>query len=841
MGMQVALHFLSAHWLALLIAAAVLAVCAFVQVWARRRYGPKDTIGNGITIGHAKAFDNRSLALRIERLSASLDQLKVVNQNVTENASTFQKQTSTQATRSLTLEVKSSLSKAPKEGSSKEKDSDKDAKSDTRAADAAKSESKPAVGLAASDILSDQLNLASQILNLETLYERSLSDRLINDSSRLQTVLGFQVSITPLAGCENSVAVTEVAVRMKDSRIPVSLVALIPQEKTYNAQTVSSSAQSIGGSAVASVLTLGFSSKGESRQLFIHRDSDTIAFERNPRCPPTLFDGDCVPTVFGWEFRPVLGRSTVSAGTRQMLAVIAVPIAESANADEIKLEIRTRSYWRRYNPKKQTSRGKWAPLPWRVDRSRRVDSDIKELAVPNTAKIQNALAPKVTEIKWVNSGVDRATVIVKGANFFSGTKVVTGGSVHREEDGSLVLKSDQALEFETAIESLAKGDSVLSGRFGSSLQLMIPPDRRPVTSLEIMGIEVEPSVYTKESRISIEVRGLDANGVPKDLFVEDIQKLPEPILFVGSQPVPMPYDYYDNNPSEADAAGNPRDGAAAEVAGGVTTNGQPTAATPEGASDAPAEATANASTPVEPTTANYIRVAAWIPKTLSKSPSVAFRVPFCGFEYQASMPLSSFDEPTITRMGADATTSVFRIAHPTGFSSSSSVSVQLDQIYGGPPELTKTSDFDFEFRIATDIVSQYQSLVVRIGSREPYLLPIPMGDTPKPKPKIDISMKPPEIKKGSLGPVEWSGAALDAITGVTLYTNAPQPSPGQPVGATQRVGIAAQLAAYNGGKKIEVYFREGSTDILGKAEVEFQTDSNETVRVPLFIVKDVSD
>jgi len=75
---------------------------------------------------------------------------------------------------------------------------------------------------------------------------------------------------------------------MKDNAVPVSLVALIPQEKTYNAQTVSSSAQSIGGSAVASVLTLGFSSKGESRQLFIHRDSDTIAFERDPRSKPTL-------------------------------------------------------------------------------------------------------------------------------------------------------------------------------------------------------------------------------------------------------------------------------------------------------------------------------------------------------------------------------------------------------------------------------------------------------------------------------------------------------------------------------------------------------------------------
>jgi len=51
--------------------------------------------------------------------------------------------------------------------------------------------------LAASDILTDQLNLASQILNLETLYERSLSDRLINKRSRLQTVLAFKFRLRP--------------------------------------------------------------------------------------------------------------------------------------------------------------------------------------------------------------------------------------------------------------------------------------------------------------------------------------------------------------------------------------------------------------------------------------------------------------------------------------------------------------------------------------------------------------------------------------------------------------------------------------------------------------------
>lgn len=815
MGMQVILQFLSQHWLFVLIVAAGLAVYGLGLLWARYRYGPKDTTGSGITIGHAKAFDNRSLALRIERLSASLDQLNVVNQNITENVSTFQKQTSTQATRSLTLEVKSALSKAGKEGSSKEQDTEKDAKSDTAAADTAKPESKPAVGLAASDILSDQLNLASQILNLKTLYERSLSDRLINKRSRLQTVLGFQVSITPPTGCENCVAVAEVSVRMKGNDVPVSLVALIPQEKTYNSQTVSSSARSIGGSAVASVLTLGFSSKGESRQLFIHRDSDTIAFERDPRSKPTLFDCDSTPTVFGWEFRPVLGRSTVSAGTRQMLAVIAVPIAESPNADEVTLEIRTRSYWRRYNPKKQTSRGKWGLLPWKVDRSRRIDSETQKLPVPNTARIQKALAPQVTEIKWVNSGADRATVIVKGSNFFSGTKVVSGGREYSEQDSNLTLKSDQALEFETTITSLATGDSVLSGRFGSSLQLTVHPARRPVATLEIMRVDIVPSGYTKASRISIDVKGLDANGDDKDLTVEDIQKLPEPILFVGTEPVPMPYDYYDE-PSVKDPSDQDLKGAGTENL---------------------AETAPTAGTSVQPTK-KYIRVAAWIPTTLAKSPSVAFRVPFCGFEYQASKPLSSSEEPIITRMGGDAENSVFRIAHSLGFSRSSHVVVELDRPYSEiDTELIRTGDFDFRFRVATNTVSQYQNLVVRIGNLEPYLLPIPIEAKPTPKPTIDTSIKPPQLTKGRLGPVEWTGTDLDAIIGATIYTSVP---PGGAVtGAVvpHQIGTPAEFAVYEGGKRIEVYFSEGSTEVIGRAEVEFKT-KGDPFRVLLFIAKE---
>lgn len=893
------MNFITAHWIALLISAGVivilLAVYAYFEIRAFRRNGPKDATGNGITVGNAKAFDNRSLALRIERLSASLANLKVVNQNVAENLANLQQQSSSEVTRSLTLDLKAVPAKAADKtdatGKTTDKEGDKATKPGTTTQSAAATaEAKPAVGLAAGDMLNDQLNLASQIMNLEMLYERSLTDRLINGGARLQTVLGFQVSITPPAGYENCVAVVEVGVRMKQEKAPkavvvaqedvaknsaaamaeeaaknsaatmpeeiagvsaattaeevarvsaaaraeeaakapagamkevtspVSLVALIPQEKTYNAQSFSSSGRSIGGSAVASVLTLGYTSKGESRQLFIHRDSDTIAFERDPTTDPKLFNEGPLATVFGWEFRPVLDRPTVTSGTRQMLAVIAVPapdaipVPEKSGADQVTLEIKTRSYWRRYNRKKQTSSLRWSLLPWKVDASN-VKECVVSLDIPNTARIQDDLKPIVTEIKWVNSGPDRATVIVRGANFFSGTKVVIGGAVLREEDGTLILKSSQALEFETGIASLTNGDAVLSGRFGSSFHLKIPADKRPVTSLFMERAQIKPFRYTKSFRITIDIRGKDENNDDVDLSLLELQKLPEAILFVGNEPVPMPYDYSNVDPMRPTGTGSPGD------------------------------------TPT--TNKKFVRVAAWIPaKTLARSPSLAFRVPFCGIDYQASLPLV-FSEPTVTRMGAHGDYSVFRIAQSPLLGSP--LKVELDRVYeeepwipnpiGTPdpqpmPKLVRISKLDCRFLVPTEIVSKYQNMVVRTtGDAEPYLLPIPVGE--KPKPRIDKSIKPPEIIKSSLGPVEWSGTGLDAISSATLYKST-TPEVALPPGASPQAGTPADCVTYNNGEKIVVSFCKGSTEFLGKAEVEFQTPAGDSIRVPFFIKEEGS-
>lgn len=781
--MQVTSHDLVALWPTAVAAVLVtVAIYTLVQTVMLRLRGPRDTVGNGIMIGNAKAFDNRTLTLRIERLSTGLAALKVVNQNVTDSLTSLQGEQSNQATRTLSL----SLRPVPSTGATEAaKPKVQPAQADAKVQQS--EEPRSAVGAAATDVLSDQLALASQIVNLETLYERSLTDRLFDETARLQTVLGFQVSITPPAGFEDAVAVAEVAVRVKEAApdsAPVSLVAQIPQEKTYNSQSVSRTSTSIEGSAVAQVVSLGIGSKGEARDLYIHRDSDTVAFERDPRGEPQLFE-DGSATTFGWEFRPVLARRTVSPGTRQMLAVIALPKPETDQAGAVAIEIKRRTYWRAYNRKRQTSRGKWGPLPWRIDQSHVNDFEIETIEIPNSAMVQKALAPKITDIKWVSCGGDRAMVIVTGLNFFSGTKIGIGGDVLGEDDRTLTLKSDRALEFTTPVASLTSASAVLIGRFGPSVPL-ITPKTSEVPGFSIESAQVKASAFSDSLRISVDVR-----GETSDLTIAELRKLPEPLLFVGVEVVPGPYDY-----SKVSLQG------------------------------------------VDGKCITVVRVEAWVPaKLISKSPSVSFRIPFCGEEYDSSLPFS-LAEPSIIRMGDNDRETLFRIRFP--FMPAGAVSVDLDKTYiVDGKNLAEITSAEYAFAVETKIAERFENIVVRVSDRtsgrslDPYVLPIPRAGKQEVV-SIDLGAKPPEVAKGSRGPVQWSGIGLNAVVSATLMRSGA--SNGTVTPKKSSAGTAAEIIAFAGGSRIEVYFPKDSTKTAGAAEVQFQTAAGQMLRAPLFIL-----
>jgi hypothetical protein len=446
------------------------ALFAAILVYAYRLiatcFGPHDNSSNGIAVGRAQQFDNRSLSLILEQLDASLQKLNFVSQSLAQNSDVLQESRSADWSRSLSLGSLLGKSSTPAD---KSPDPDAgSAQSDKQAADsgqgadagsdAAKSKASaggadkpgfsPQFGSAAGDVLTDQMNLAYQIINLRVLNERALSDRLRNGAARLQVVLGFQVSINPPSYARDCVAVAEIELMLPGGAEPISVVAMIPQEKTYNAATLSSSSDSLDGSVVSAPWRIGGALGRKQSAVFLHRDSDTATFERNPGWLAGAFgmrrrkSVDPALTAFGWEFRPVLGRRSVSPGARQMLAVVSLPLEDSEGQAERAplLRVRTRTYWRRYHRRQQTSSVRLSlwPLFWAGQQT--VESAWYEAPVLRTADIQSWLSPKVAKVDWTDVGGGVAIVLVEGGNFFSGTEVTIGGVRYRAGDGNLVLR-----------------------------------------------------------------------------------------------------------------------------------------------------------------------------------------------------------------------------------------------------------------------------------------------------------------------------------------------------------------------------------------------------------------
>src|ERR1700722_2413134 len=101
------------HWLTLIIAGA--AALALVKVYqlAATRFGPQDFTANGIVIGRAKAFDNRSLTLMLEQLDASLRAFNALSQNVAQNLGAIQEERSTELARRLKVAARAIAGKSP--------------------------------------------------------------------------------------------------------------------------------------------------------------------------------------------------------------------------------------------------------------------------------------------------------------------------------------------------------------------------------------------------------------------------------------------------------------------------------------------------------------------------------------------------------------------------------------------------------------------------------------------------------------------------------------------------------------------------------------------------------
>ncbi|MBV9085261.1 MAG: hypothetical protein JOZ62_21500, partial [Acidobacteriaceae bacterium] len=144
------------------------------------------------------------------------------------------------------------------------------------------------VGLSGADLLAEQVELNSQITTLRMLLQGAISDQYLLENnratkSRAQTTVGFSVSLNPPHRFKHAVAEVRVIVQSPKDNDPVSVVNLLPTQKTYNVAKVTSHQNAFGAGAVIEPVNVGVSTGKAKDRLYLAKDTDTVAFQFNQR------------------------------------------------------------------------------------------------------------------------------------------------------------------------------------------------------------------------------------------------------------------------------------------------------------------------------------------------------------------------------------------------------------------------------------------------------------------------------------------------------------------------------------------------------------------------------
>src|SRR5215203_200382 len=542
---------------------------------------PPSQTPNGISVGRPKVFDDRTLILMLEGLSETLHGLQFIDQVTLARALGLQQGFgSSELTTNLTATAlplpSNKVETIATTGNVNDKgeplpDATKKTTTAERAAftptpplldatvNATPAGFSPTYGESASDLLSDQVSLTYQIFNLRMLLERSLSDRLLADNStRLQAVLGINVALDPPRSAADAVAVVEVTLTSDGTaQDGLSLVSLMPQEKTYNSAALSTKSNAFGGAAVVKMIQIGYSQRRRNQIFYLYRDADTISYERMPT------DGDGKSVVFGWMFRPVLGRRSVSPGLRQLFAIVALP---GSNQAPQKLTAQVRTYWKLYDRDTMTSfREDEATRRAKVGYALSFNlakpqifaprysntSMYRGIEVKATPTYEENLRAKVTGVSWRPIGTSTALVSVLGHNFFTGTKVALGDKLYGNSQDSLALKSSETLEFTTTLDALAMSSASVIGRYGAAVPVIAqPPEGVSPEGVWIPEVKVSPRLAGNRT-LKVYLAGneeetLSIADLPREMDNERKTLGPvSPIVMVNGGVVRPPYTFYE--------------------------------------------------------------------------------------------------------------------------------------------------------------------------------------------------------------------------------------------------------------------------------------------------------
>jgi hypothetical protein len=542
---------------------------------------------NGISAGRPKVFDNRTLTLMLEALSDQLRNVQVIDQKTLSAALGLQQGfSSTDFTSSFTATTlpipgskQETVTKTGNVGSTGNPLPDTTQKTTTTSRDAVVPQIpaleapagppagfNPSYGESSGDLLSDQVNLSYQIFNLRMLLERSLSDRLLESRKpRLQAVIGMNITLDPPRTANDAVAVVEVTIEASDHPQPdgLSLISLMPQEKTYNSAAVSTKSNSFGGSAVVKMVQVGYNQRKKSMVFYLYRDTDTLAYERTPPTEPND-PNKANKVTFGWMFRPVLGRRSVSPGLRQMFAILALPAEDGDAAHKLKATVKT--YWKKYDRSTATSfrdydanRAKNFEYSLSLGLNRpqifghRYENGVEypDIEVQPTAAYEESLRAVVDDVYWRPVGAKTALVSVKGKNFFTDTKVSVGDKIYASPADGFLLKSTQSFDLTTPLDALASGPGAVLSRYGRAVPLISTvPAGLPANGMTIQKLDIHPSLagyrvfdifLMADSNDGKKLAPLIMDQLPRDLVSNSRETTSLPIITVNNNVVPLPY------------------------------------------------------------------------------------------------------------------------------------------------------------------------------------------------------------------------------------------------------------------------------------------------------------
>ena len=139
--------------------------------------------------------------------------------------------------------------------------------------------------------------------------------------------------------------------------------------------------------------------------------------------------------TFGWVFRPVLGRRSVSPGMRQMFAVISLPDTDvlgdeaAEKASYPRVQVQAKTYWLHYDKSTSTAVATGYPGVW--------NWSAKHLPVPEevalanietlpTESIEDGLKASVRKVQLFQTTNGNTVLQIFGKNFFAGTTVTIG-------------------------------------------------------------------------------------------------------------------------------------------------------------------------------------------------------------------------------------------------------------------------------------------------------------------------------------------------------------------------------------------------------------------------------